>query len=332
MLIPATPDHIRTAAAALRRGQLVALPTETVYGLGADASNAEAVAQIFQLKGRPANHPLIVHVATVAQLRDWACEIPDTAWRLAEKFWPGPLTLILPKSPQVPAAVTGGQDTIALRVPAHPVALQLLKAFGGGVAAPSANRFGHVSPTRAEHVVEEFGDRVAYILDGGPCAVGVESTILDLRSAPPALLRPGRITRAQIEAVLQCQIAVQPQRAVRAPGMLAVHYAPRTPAWLCDGATLLAHHARYREQGKAVGLLTCGASDSQTTDAVVQCLPADPQHYEAALYHALRQLDRHALDVILVERPPQEAAWIAVNDRLSKATIADLDGTVARAF
>jgi len=324
MLIPATSDHIRLAAAALRQGELVALPTETVYGLGADASNREAVAKIFRAKGRPANHPLIVHLAETAQWTHWAREIPDAAWRVAEKFWPGPLTVILPKHPQVPDEVTGGQATIALRIPAHPIALQLLQAFGGGIAAPSANRFGHVSPTRAEHVVEELGARVAYILDGGPCAVGVESTILDLSGDPPALLRPGRITRAQIEAVLRCRVALKPQRAVRAPGMLAAHYAPQTPAWLCDGATLAAHCARLREQGKTVGLVTCGMSHRVAQVAIVHALPRDPQHYEAALYHTLRLVDQQALDVIVVERPPDDEAWAAVNDRLSKATVAEL--------
>ncbi|MDD1622255.1 MAG: threonylcarbamoyl-AMP synthase, partial [Methylococcaceae bacterium] len=235
-----TPESIAHAAELLRQGELVAFPTETVYGLGADASNPEAVAKIFAAKGRPADHPLIVHIARAKQIDDWAEAVPEAALRLAEAFWPGPLTIILNKKAEVPLAVTGGQNTVALRVPANPVALQLLQVFGGGIAAPSANRFGHISPTQAKHVAEELGDSVACILDGGPCAVGVESTIIDLTDKHPAILRPGRITRSQLKAVLQTEIRLSAQTKIRAPGMMAVHYAPHTMALLCSSNTLIA--------------------------------------------------------------------------------------------
>ena len=190
----------------LRAGELVAFPTETVYGLGADAGNPEALAKIFAAKGRPADHPLIVHVPDVAHLDQWAREIPDAAHLLAQAFWPGPLTLILKRQPTVPDLVTGGQDTVGLRIPHHPLALQLLKAFDGGIAAPSANRFGHISPTTAQHVREELGAAVALVLDGGPCSVGIESTIVDLSRGDPVILRPGMISAAQIDQALHQQV------------------------------------------------------------------------------------------------------------------------------
>ena len=194
------------AAHLLRQGRLVAFPTETVYGLGADASNPDAVRRIFQAKGRPADHPLIVHIPSIDSLNDWALTVPDAAHQLAARFWPGPLAMILNKRPEVPLVVTGGQDTVGLRMPDHPVALRLLRAFGGGIAAPSANRFCRISPTQAAHVEEELGDAVDLILDGGACQVGVESTIVDLSGNRPKLLRPGHITRLEIEAVLQTEL------------------------------------------------------------------------------------------------------------------------------
>lgn len=323
MVLPSTvsDQSIAQAAELLRQGELVALPTETVYGLGADASNPQAVAKIFAAKGRPADHPLIVHIASASQLSDWAENIPETALQLAAAFWPGPLTMVLNKKAAVPLAVTGGQDTVALRVPANPVALALLRAFGGGIAAPSANRFGRISPTRAEHVAEELGDSVACILDGGPCSVGVESTIIDLSTDKPAILRPGRITRSQLKAVLKTDIALSPQTKIRAPGMMAVHYAPNTVAFLCPGDTFISMVDELCSQGKQIGVLTFSA---QFADLPCQCclqLPADAMHYEAALYNALRELDKMHLDNILIEQPPLSEAWAAVNDRLEKATV-----------
>ncbi|MDD1639987.1 MAG: threonylcarbamoyl-AMP synthase, partial [Methylococcaceae bacterium] len=250
------------AANLLRQGRLVAFPTETVYGLGADASNSDAVRRIFQAKGRPADHPLIVHIPSADSLNDWALTVPDAAKQLAARFWPGPLAMILNKRPEVPLIVTGGQQTVGLRMPDHPVALRLLRAFGGGIAAPSANRFCRISPTQAAHVEEELGDAVDLILDGGACQVGVESTIVDLSGNRPKLLRPGHITRLEIEAVLQTElIIVSPQseqtnqQEVRAPGMMAVHYAPSTMAMLCpaDRLTEIIQELTLRE--KRIGIL-----------------------------------------------------------------------------
>lgn len=318
---PVDSQSIAYAADLLHQGKLVAIPTETVYGLGADASNPEAVAKIFAAKGRPADHPLIVHLAYANQIKDWAREIPDDALRLACEFWPGPLTLILHKKASVPSAVTGGQDTVALRVPSHPAALWLLRTFGGGIAAPSANRFGRISPTTAADVAEELGDAVDCILDGGPCRVGVESTILDLTDSRPTILRPGRIGRGQIEALLQCEVSVQSQHKIRAPGMLAAHYAPSTPALLCDRATLIDQFDRLCAQGKTLGVLSYSAELANMPCPNLLQLPKQPEQYEAGLYQALRALDKAPLDNILVERPPLDEAWAAVNDRLGKATV-----------
>jgi len=322
-LIPTavTPESIQYAADLLRNGQLVAFPTETVYGLGADASNPEAVTKIFKAKGRPADHPLIVHLAYASQMRDWAVNIPDAAVRLAAAFWPGPLTLVLHKQPSVPNIVTGGQDTVAVRIPDNPVALQLLRAFGGGVAAPSANRFGCISPTLAEHVAEELADRVDCILDGGPCTVGVESTILDLTDVQPTILRPGRIGRSQLEAVLQTEVVLKSQHKIRAPGMLASHYAPSAPAYLCDETALLSMLDEQQCLGKQIAVLVYSESLAGLNCKRLLRLPARAEAYEAALYRALRELDKLCPDCILVQRPPDAEDWAAVNDRLSKATI-----------
>lgn len=318
---PITPQSIAHAAELLRAGQLVAFPTETVYGLGADAANPQAVARIFAAKGRPDDHPLIVHIANAAQIGDWAAETPAAAMRLAQAFWPGPLTMILNKKAEVPLAVTGGQQTVALRVPANPVARQLLEAFGGGVAAPSANRFGHISPTQASHVAEELGDKVACILDGGPCSVGVESTIIDLTDDQPAILRPGRITRSQLKAVLQTEIRLSPQSKIRAPGMLAVHYAPNTMSLLCPPGTLNAMIDEFCSKGKQIGILVYSPAAAQAPCRHLIRLPEHAEHYESELYSSLRELDKLHLDTILIEQPPSDEAWAAVNDRLSKATV-----------
>jgi L-threonylcarbamoyladenylate synthase len=313
-------QSIQHAAELLHQGKLVAIPTETVYGLGADASNPEAVVKIFKAKGRPSDHPLIVHLAYAAQIQDWAERVPSSAQLLAREFWPGPLTLILPKKPWVPPVVTGGQDTVALRVPDNPVALWLLRVFGGGIAAPSANRFGRISPTLAEHVAEELGDAVDCILDGGPCLVGLESTIIDLTDSQPTILRPGRITRSQLEAVLQVPVALKSQHKIRAPGMLASHYAPNTPAFLCAADGLLMQLNQRQGEGERVGVLSFSPelADLYATDQ--RRLPEQAEAYEAALYSALRELDQLKLDSILVEQPPELEEWQAVIDRLSKAT------------
>ncbi|MFZ2449407.1 MAG: L-threonylcarbamoyladenylate synthase [Methylovulum miyakonense] len=320
----ADADAIQEAAQLLRQGRLVAFPTETVYGLGADASNADAVAGIFAAKGRPADHPLIVHLADAAMMPGWAEEIPDVAWQLAERFWPGPLALVLRKKASVPLAVTGGQDTVALRVPNHPVALQLLQAFGGGLAAPSANRFCRISPTQAAHVAEELGDAVAMILDGGACQVGVESTIVDLSGPQPRLLRPGQISVAALEAVLR-QPLVLPEAVaseIRAPGMMAVHYAPQTVALLCPVEQLQARAQTLLADGQRLGVLAYAQTLPAHPHLQVLAMPATADGYAQALYASLRELDGWQLDRILVEQPPQTEAWRAVNDRLGKATLA----------
>ncbi|MGR9116432.1 MAG: L-threonylcarbamoyladenylate synthase [Gammaproteobacteria bacterium] len=321
----ADDDAIERAAQLLRQGCLVAFPTETVYGLGADASNPEAVKRIFRAKGRPADHPLIVHIADVESIADWALTVPESARRLAARFWPGPLTLILKKKPNVPSVVTGGQDTVGLRVPDNPVALRLLRAFGGGVAAPSANRFKRISPTQASHVAEELGGLVDMILDGGPCRVGVESTIVDLSGSKPALLRPGQITRLQIEQVLGGELLVvrHTDQAnainIRAPGMMKIHYAPVTPALLCSNERLPETIRDMTSQGQKIGVLIYRSNIQAESNIRVSSMPEQADDYAQALYAALRELDAMRLDKILIEQPPETDEWRAINDRLSKA-------------
>ncbi|WP_341328453.1 L-threonylcarbamoyladenylate synthase [Methylotuvimicrobium sp. KM2] len=316
---------VAKAVELLNQGRLVAFPTETVYGLGADAGDAEAVTRIFKAKGRPVDHPLIVHIASPAQLSDWAIQVTDTAQRLAKRFWPGPLTLILKKRPEVPNEVTGGQDTVGLRIPDNPVALRLLRAFGGGIAAPSANRFKRVSPTQASHVAEELDGLIDLILDGGPCRVGVESTIIDLSGASPLLLRPGSITKAEIEQVLQCElieISTANNDTPRAPGQMAVHYAPSTLTRLCPSEQLNDTIKQLAEQGKKIGLLAYRFESKPNSSVTIVHLPETADAYAQGLYAALRELDRQRLDIILVEQPPESNEWHAINDRLKKAATA----------
>jgi len=313
-----TDEAIGRAVAALRRGALVAFPTETVYGLGADASNPAAVARIFEAKGRPANHPLIVHLASASALPQWARDIPESAQRLAERFWPGPLTLILERGSGVPDAVTGGQDSVGLRVPAHPVAQALLHAFGGGIAGPSANRFGRVSPTTAQHVRDELGDRLEMILDGGPCPVGIESTIVDLSGSAPVLLRPGRITPQEIEAVIGTQLGRANAASPRASGTLAAHYAPRLPLRLVSSATLDAA-VREAASQRLVAVLARHPRPGYSNATVWMMAPLDAAEYARLLYAGLRQLDESGCALILVEAPPDTQDWAAVRDRLARA-------------
>lgn len=310
---------IAGAAAVLRRGGLVAFPTETVYGLGADASNPAAVAKIFAAKGRPADHPLIVHLSAAAALDGWARDIPPAARTLAAAFWPGPLTLVLKRSAQVPDAVTGGQDTVALRVPAHPVAAALLQAFGGGIAAPSANRFGRVSATTAAHVHAEFGAAIDCVIDGGACDLGIESTIIDLSRDRPALLRPGHIDGAQIERVLGIPLVAPDPAAPRAPGTLAKHYAPRTPVMLMEADLVVELAASLVRQGQRVAVLARSALQPILPGLVWVAAPQDPVAYGHDLYAHLRALDEAGCAALLVEEPPLELAWLAVRDRLTRA-------------
>jgi len=313
------------AVGILERGGLVGLPTETVYGLGADASSAAAVARIFAAKGRPADHPVIVHVASATDIEAWAIDIPDSARHLAAAFWPGPMTLILKRASHVLDAVTGGQDTVGLRVPSHPVAHAVLAEFAArragrpaGVAAPSANKFGRVSPTTAAHVRAEFGEAVEMVLEGGQCDVGIESTIVDCTCDPVRILRPGHITAEQVAAILGQPQAAQTTgaSAPRVSGSLDAHYAPATRTRLVPGGEL--EHALAGESGRRVALLSFGAAPAAVTGHV-QAMQS-PQAYAHALYAALRELDAAGCDVILVEAPPVGGDWDGVNDRLRRAS------------
>lgn len=317
--------EIKNAVAVLRTGGLVAFPTETVYGLGADASNAAALGKVFAAKGRPHDHPLIVHVADAVQLANWAREVPPAAHVLANKFWPGPLTLILKRGPCVPDAVTGGQDTVALRVPSHAVAQALLRAFGGGIAAPSANRFGRVSATTAAHVQHEFGAAIDCILDGGEADVGIESTIIDLSGARPALLRPGWITAAEIESALGAPLAAAEPDSPRAPGMLAKHYAPRTSLIVTEADLLLELAATLARQGKRVAVLARSTLQPMIDGLTWIAAPREAAGFAHGLYANLRALDEAGCDVILVEAPPGAPEWVAVADRLARAVAGAAD-------
>jgi L-threonylcarbamoyladenylate synthase len=296
---------IDAAVRVLRRGGLVAFPTETVYGLGADATNVAAVERVFAVKGRPRGHPLIVHVGGAAALDRWAVAVPEAARALAERFWPGPLTLLLRRDPRVPDIVTGGRATIGLRVPGHPVALELLDAFGGGIAAPSANRFGRVSPTTAEHVRADLGAAVDLILDGGPSIVGVESTIVDCTTDPPSILRHGAVTVASVREAVGGPVVEGDVGESRAPGMLASHYAPRAAVVLAaDPAAAAARADAERRTGRTVDVLAPDVS---------------PANYARHLYAWLREADERQLDVLVVVPPDDIGIGAAVNERLRKA-------------
>ncbi len=316
LLVPDQQD-IADAVAALRRGELVGMPTETVYGLAGDARNESAVRRIFATKGRPADHPLIVHLADIAQLSAWARQVPDSARALAEAFWPGPMTLILGKAAGVSDLVTGGQDSIGIRIPRHPVALQLLQSFGDGLAAPSANRFGHVSPTTAQHVRDEFGASVPIVLDGGACAIGIESTIIDLSGASVRILRPGLIGRADIIRVIGAVDEGSAADSPRVSGALASHYAPRTPTESVPRTQLLARWKTCQDEGESAVVLSIGAPPASLPGLA---LPDQPEEFARHLYAALRSLDAEGADRILVERIPDERAWLAIADRLQRAS------------
>ena len=324
-MTPSDVDYQR-AVDLLLAGELVALPTETVYGLGADAAKPAAVAKIFAAKGRPADHPLIVHIAGHDAVDHWAEHVPDLAWELMETFWPGPLTLILKKQAWVPDAVTGGQDTVGLRMPGHPVALELLRRFSAvagahaGIAAPSANRFGRISPTTADHVREELGARVPLVLDGGPCAVGIESTIVDCSRGEPVVLRPGHISPVHLAAVFGRQPAIQ--TAVGAPrvsGSLAAHYAPQTPMRQVAPERLLELLNSHRHRGGRCAVISHSQPPQAGMPHVWRMLPAEPVGYAHDLYAALREMDHAGVDLIVVENLPNAPEWAAVADRLRRA-------------
>ena len=319
LLCGSAPTELAYAADVLRRGGLVAFPTETVYGLGADAANEEAVARIFAAKGRPADHPVIVHLAQAGEIARWAREVPAAAWQVAERFWPGPLTLVLKRAAGVSDAVTGGQDTVGLRVPDHPVALDLLTAFGGGLAAPSANRFGRISPTSAAHVLAELGDAVDCVIDGGACEVGLESTILDLSGKHPRLLRPGAVTPAVLAETLGEWPTWRATGGPRAPGRLPSHYAPDTALELVATAAIESTVRTIVAQGQSVAVLSVDAPVVGDTRCRWAAMPADPQEYGRVLYARLRDADTWGCRSILVELPPDAREWEAVRDRLRRA-------------
>ncbi len=315
----ANEQLIAHAASVLRAGGLVAFPTETVYGLGADASNVSAVRRVFDAKGRPHDHPLIVHLARTAQLSQWAHEIPATAHTLAQKFWPGPLTMVMKRATRVSDAVTGGQDTVAIRVPSHPVANALLTTFGGGVVAPSANRFGHVSATTAQHVRDEFGDTVDCVLDGGACDVGIESTIVDVSSERVSVLRPGWITVHDLEAALGAPLAEAGAHAPRASGTLEKHYAPNTPVMLVEADLIYELAASLTRQGQRVTVLARTANRPLLPALNWRAAPLDAAAYAHDLYANLRSLDAGGAHVMIIEEPPLTPAWVAIRDRLLRA-------------
>lgn len=317
-------SDIDRAIRVLRAGGLVAFPTETVYGLGADATSDAAVRKIFAAKGRPATNPLIVHVADIEVAKRYTTDWSPAAQTLAATYWPGPLTLVLPKTSNIPDVVTAGKQTVGLRAPDHPLALELLRAFDGPVAAPSANRSNRVSPTSAQHVREELGDSVDLILDGGPCAVGIESTVLDLSTDVPRILRPGAVTRKQIEFILGPvelgERITNDDVAASSPGQHAVHYAPRTPAYRFDTPQRGLIHVDEPD-GRPNGLIAVGTmrDDVKKWERIV-AMPCEPVLYARNLYEVLRELDAMGLAKIFIEMPPDRPEWTAVRDRLMRAT------------
>ena len=311
---------IARAVSALHAGGLVAFPTETVYGLGADAANDAAVQKVFAAKGRPHDHPLIVHIAEGTQITTWARDVSRAAQLLAQRFWPGPLTMVLKRAGRVSDLVTGGQGTIALRAPSHPVARALLARFGGGIAAPSANRYGRVSATTAGHVRQEFGDDIDFILDGGATDIGIESTIVDLSRERPSVLRPGAITERMLEDVLGAPLAPPDRTSPRAPGTHVRHYAPRTPLMVMEADLLLELASSLVRQGKRVAVMARSAQQPLLQGLTWIGAPADQVGYAHALYANLRRLDAAGCDAILAETPPGGAEWAAVRDRLTRAS------------
>jgi L-threonylcarbamoyladenylate synthase len=325
MVLPGTdPQAILEAARRIQAGGLVGFPTETVYGLGADASSDAAVAGIFAAKGRPADHPLIVHVADARQVTDYASSVPPFAARLMQAFWPGPLTVILPRKDGVAAAAAGGQNSIGLRCPAHPVALAFLKACNTGVAGPSANRFGRVSPTTAQHVSQEFGDALL-VLDGGPCDVGIESSIVDCTRGQPVLLRPGVLTRAQLEAACgepvlgKEEFMAAESTAPRASGTLEAHYAPNAKVRLMDAAAIQTALDVLGPDAAHIAVYARTIVRIQSARLLYRRMPDDALATAQQLFAVLRDFDAQGVKLIWIENPPQAAEWDGVRDRLARA-------------
>jgi L-threonylcarbamoyladenylate synthase len=316
-------QQIQDAVEALRAGDLVAFPTETVYGLGANANNPDAVRKIFLAKGRPSTHPVIVHIDHPRYLQRWVREMSPEGKQLADAFWPGPLTLVAKRAPAVNDVITGGQETVAIRVPSHPIAQQLLNAFGGGIAAPSANKYGHVSPTRAEHVRDEFGEEIKFILDGGDCKVGLESTIVSCVGDVPRVLRPGSISLSQLRAVVpNIQVGPNPS-APRVPGTTARHYSPSTPVNVVPGRRL--EHVMDEFTGNQEKVAVLALRPPATANPYMTWINAGqrPDLYGRNLYANLRTLDKAGAKIILVEQVPVGEKWDAVRDRLKRAASAE---------
>jgi L-threonylcarbamoyladenylate synthase len=328
--VRATQVEIETAVQALRDGELVAFPTETVYGLGANAQNPAAVAKIFEAKGRPKNHPVIVHLDSPRYLHRWVAEVPEVVTKLGERFWPGPLTVVMKRGPNVHDIVTGGQDTVAVRVPSHPMAQQLLTAFGGGIAAPSANRYGKLSPTRPEHVRDELGDAVKVILDGGESQIGLESTIVSCVDGNVRLLRPGAITAAQLRSVVGDLLLTGPDlEAPRTPGSTPSHYAPTTPLIIVPAGEIDAKAAALSEGGVRIAVLAQRLPLKSHKYVTWINAGRRPDQYAHDLYANLRTLDKAGCQKILVQDVPTDERWDAIRDRLVRAasSISDSDDT-----
>jgi L-threonylcarbamoyladenylate synthase len=333
-IVRATQVEIETAVQALRDGELVAFPTETVYGLGANAQNPAAVTRIFAAKGRPANHPVIVHLDSPRYLHRWVRDVPEAATRLAQAFWPGPLTMVMPRAANVHDVITGGQDTVAIRVPAHPMAQQLLTAFGGGIAAPSANRYGRLSPTRAEHVREELGDAVRVILDGGECQLGLESTIVSFEDGAVRLLRPGGVTAARLRQVAGELLGGEGSAAPRVPGSPPTHYAPVTPMTVVPAGEIDAQADAASAGGRRVAVLAQRLPLRAHKYVTWINAGRRPESYGRDLYANLRTLDKAGCQHILVQGVPDGDRWDAIRDRLLRAatSVAESDdgtGTLA---
>lgn len=317
-VLSASDEAVDAAVVVLRRGGLVGIPTETVYGLGADAANDRAVGRIFSVKGRPSDHPVIVHVGDGEEIDRWADDAPAAARALAEAFWPGPLTLVLPRGPHVPDVVTGGLPTVGLRVPDQPLTLRLLERFGGGIAAPSANRFGRVSPTRAQHVVDELGDAVDLVLDGGPCRVGVESTIVEVTPAGLSVLRVGTITTGDLERVVGSPVAVDTTGPPRAPGMHSAHYAPAARV-VVTSENPAGAAATALDRGQRVAVLAERPPPGLPAGAHLLEPVGDAAGYAHHLYDRLREADALGFDVVVAVPPEPVGPGLAVRDRLARA-------------
>lgn len=302
--------EIKKAVKLLKQGQLVAIPTETVYGLAADANNPKAIKKIFQLKGRPINHPLILHISSIKELSDWVEFIPESAHKLIKSFWPGPMALIFPAKRGVSKLITGGQDTIAIRMPSHPTTRKLLKLFKGPVVAPSANKFGHVSPTCVEHVKSEFGNKLKLILDGGNSLLGIESTIIDITKSPARLLRPGPLSMAKIKKLSGVKvIAAKSKKSPRVSGGLKSHYAPKTKV------ILFQKNIKFKDN---TAIMALKAKPTKNNSLFIS-MPNNPDAYAHILYTVLRELDAMKLNAIYIETPPNKPQWLAVRDRVMRA-------------